>query len=249
MALLLLNLLIILILTRSIFIYLIRYDLNLNLSRISFIKLLVTPRTLPVKKNSFIKFLNLRYILTSLFSIPLAIFTTIFILNEGVFQSVIFTYLVTLLLIILSVNDLIYFEISASITRVLVMLAILFNILGALTNLLDFKTFALGTLDNLITGVVFSIIFYLIVRLTKEKGMGEGDIFLFMFIGLIFGWKLGLISITLTLLYASLFGLTLAILKRKFKNILIPLVPFISLGFITTLALGKEISLFLFPFL
>ncbi len=234
--------------SRYLYILILRDDITFQISRKNILPLFKLLSPILVKKRAYQRTLNYKYILVELITILNSILLYFALLNLSLL-TILFLFISFYILSFLLTHDIIYFEIPSQTTRVLVILAILINILVIFIGQTQELFLKLGTIDNLITGVITGLIFYLIVKLTKEKGMGTGDIYLFMFIGLVFGWKLTLISITSTLLIASISGIIFTVFNKKLKNILIPLVPFITIGFLITLAFGNDISQTLFPFL
>ena len=86
-------------------------------------------------------------------------------------------------------------------------------------------------LYSLLSGVICFIIMYLIKlmgdAIFKKESMGGGDIKLMFVIGLVLGWKVGLLSIFL----GSLIGLPISIIVLKLKKTnIIPFGPLLSMG-------------------
>ena len=71
----------------------------------------------------------------------------------------------------------------------------------------------------------------------KKDALGGGDIKLYIFIGLLLTYQLGLLSIFL----ASLFGLIYGIIFLKQRDKYIPLVPFISLAVFLSYLYGQAL--------
>lgn len=92
--------------------------------------------------------------------------------------------------------------------------------------------------ENLIGAVILGLIFQLIVLLTKEKGLGQGDVRIAIICGLLIGSSNLILWLYITVFTALIFGLILAYKKRKFKGLKIPFVPFMVLGSIVTILLS-----------
>lgn len=105
---------------------------------------------------------------------------------------------------------------------------------------LIFKNVELGQVDNLLIGLIFWAVTYILVKVSKEKGLGEGDVDIMGIVGLSLGWPYSLISIFFTLLTGGVFSLILAMLVKKFRDVLVPLVPFIFLGFLIVIGFGED---------
>ena len=83
-------------------------------------------------------------------------------------------------------------------------------------------------MDGLSGGLILGCFFLLIVLITKEKGMGLGDVYLFILMGLLVGIKYIYWALLITIFGAIIFSLIKNKgLKQKSK---ISLVPFIFLG-------------------
>lgn len=84
--------------------------------------------------------------------------------------------------------------------------------------------------NNLIAALILGILFTLIVVISKEKAMGQGDIRIAIIVGLIIGSVNLLPWSYITIFSALLFGSILAIKARKIKGLKIPFAPFMVLG-------------------
>ena len=84
--------------------------------------------------------------------------------------------------------------------------------------------------QNLLGGVTLGAIFQLLVLLTKEKGLGQGDVRIAIISGLLVGFD-GLIPwLYITIFSSLLYGIIIAIKRRKFRGLKIPFVPFMVFG-------------------
>lgn len=149
----------------------------------------------------------------------------------------------------LSIFDLFTFSIPSIAVKWFLGLAIVTNIVVLISRMIDPASFEftnLGTPGNLIAGVVGGLAVYALVYFTNEKGIGAGDMYLAIIIGLLLGWPAGLSAFYAIVFSATGVGLTYAVVKRKFKGLIIPLVPFIAFGFMVALVWGQEIHSFLF---
>lgn len=106
--------------------------------------------------------------------------------------------------------------------------------------------FTSALLPNLIVGIVFAIATTFLVLTTRQKAMGLGDILLFAALGVSLGWPLGLVGLEITILTAAVVGIALAFIKRKFRGLLVPLVPFIFLGWLGALVFGQQVLTLLY---
>lgn len=108
-------------------------------------------------------------------------------------------------------------------------------------NLLAGQPFFLMLIGGLIGWLFFLVQYFL----TKKKGLGEGDLRLGLFIGIMFGWPKILIVLFTSYLVGGLIAFFLLILRRKKLSSPIPLGPFLALGSLITLFFNEEIITFL----
>lgn len=89
--------------------------------------------------------------------------------------------------------------------------------------------------QNLLGGVALGSIFQLLVLLTKEKGLGQGDVRIAIICGLILGFNNLIPWLYITIFTALAYGVALAVKRKKFKGTKVPFVPFMILGIIGTI--------------
>ncbi len=99
--------------------------------------------------------------------------------------------------------------------------------------------------NSLIYGIImalfFAIFFQSLIRLTKGKGMGGGDVKLGAFMGLTLGFPNGVLALFLGFLTGALVSLGLVFFgKKKFKQT-IPFGPFLVAGSLIALFWGQQI--------
>lgn len=88
---------------------------------------------------------------------------------------------------------------------------------------------------------VLGMFFYLLILVTRGKGMGGGDLKLGVFLGLAFGFPYSLVVLMLSFLLGSLFGISSILAGKKKFGQTIPFGPFLSLGGIISIFWGSEI--------
>lgn len=99
--------------------------------------------------------------------------------------------------------------------------------------------FAQNYVDGLLGGLILGGFFLLIVLATKEKGMGLGDVYLFILMGLLVGINYIYWALLITVFGAIIFSFVkYKGFKRKSK---ISLVPFIFFGCYMTLLIKQVI--------
>lgn len=141
-------------------------------------------------------------------------------------------------LIYFAVYDYQYWEIDLTSIIVCLIFACLVNIL-----IYFFPLPLLGEpLTNILAGLIGGGVIWAIVILTKGGGMGEGDIFIFGYIGLLLGLQGLFFAFMITVLSGSLVGLVVALRQRKLKGVLIQFVPFIAFGAITVFLFKPELT-------
>lgn len=95
---------------------------------------------------------------------------------------------------------------------------------------------------NSIFGMAFgALFFFLIVYLSKGKGMGIGDVKLIGALGLLFGWPDILVIIMLAFIIGSIYSLALMLFKKKKFRDKVQFGPFISIGVILTFYFGFQL--------
>lgn len=152
-------------------------------------------------------------------------------------------------LLYLSIYDIFTYSVPTLVIQWGLGLAILVNVLFlGLTQLgaINISALPFGRIDNLLAGVFAALGFTLVIKLTKEKGLGSGDVVLAAIVGLLLGWPEAVSALYVMLISAALVGLAWALYKQKFKGAIIPLVPFIALGFMVAYVWGIPIFNLLF---
>ena len=92
--------------------------------------------------------------------------------------------------------------------------------------------------NNMLGALILGSIFQLIVLMSKEKALGQGDVRVAIITGLLIGYTNILTWLYITIFTALIYGLILAYKKKKFKDLRIPFVPFMALGNILILLLA-----------
>ncbi|WP_278599799.1 prepilin peptidase [Clostridium tertium] len=158
-------------------------------------------------------------------------------LRFGLSLSFVFYSLLTSLLIVISYIDLDSKYIYSSTTILGVVLAAIYIVVGLYT-----KDISLS--NNVLGGAIGYGIIYLIVVITK--GMGQGDAEVAGVCGLFIGIKGILVCLFIAVVLGGLVAAIILIFKLKEKKSEIAFSPYISIGSIVYILLGKEIlSLYL----
>jgi prepilin signal peptidase PulO-like enzyme (type II secretory pathway) len=94
---------------------------------------------------------------------------------------------------------------------------------------------------QLLKGLAFGFILFLLFYLFFPKGIGFGDVKLAGAIGLFLGFKLTILAILLSFFSGAIVGLLLIALGKKTMKDPIPFGPFLALGAIASLFFGEYI--------
>ena len=146
-------------------------------------------------------------------------------------------------LVFLAYFDFKKMEVHATISLILIVVLLLLNLGIYISSGSDGFVFIgenwrYSPYQNFISTIILGSIFLLIFLLSKEKGLGEGDIRIAIIIGLIIGFQNVLLWSYITVFSALIYGLILAFKKRKLKGLKIPFVPFMTLGCIVVILLS-----------
>ena len=107
-----------------------------------------------------------------------------------------------------------------------------------------FKVEYIPLLWSFLTGGLIGGFFLSLIIITKGKGMGGGDVKLGFFLGLVLGFRSGLLAVMLSFLLGALVSLFLIFAGKKHFGQSIPFGPFLAAGSLTALFFGKEILSF-----
>ena len=91
------------------------------------------------------------------------------------------------------------------------------------------------------SGLIVSAPIFLIYFLSRERAMGQGDVYLSAIIGFLLGWKAGFIALYIAFVTGAIFGVLMILFhKKKFKS-KVAFGPFIIIGTITMIVWGERI--------
>lgn len=97
-----------------------------------------------------------------------------------------------------------------------------------------------GILANVVCGVVVGGLFY-VVSIVTEGQIGKADGLLLGVMALALGFWRSLSFLMLCFIYAFVAALVLVVIFHKKKKTRMPFVPFMLLGYITILVLGRNV--------
>lgn len=156
-----------------------------------------------------------------------------------------FYFSVSTLLLYLAIFDLIYMMVPVRpITR-----GLFFNVIIQL--LIAGMIFAgfiyqdssqnLANLSNIAGFFFLYLLIYLLIIITKEKGIGSGDADIMGLVGLSIGLQSSVVFLFLTIFIGAFIGVLYSIKIGKLKGVMIPMVPLIILGYSIALGFSSEI--------
>lgn len=155
-----------------------------------------------------------------------------------------------LFLLYSAIYDLLTMTIEGGITSVFLLVSLILSIVLNILNLLGVKQVeALTTLahpEHLLAALVGAVALWLLIRISNQRAMGEGDIYIVAIMGLYLG-GLGLgFALYMAVVVGGIFGVLYALKLGKLKGILVPFVPFLLIGSSLSIMLGKELIQILF---
>jgi prepilin signal peptidase PulO-like enzyme (type II secretory pathway) len=170
-------------------------------------------------------------------------------INLEVLTALVIQFVAATLILYLAIYDLLTFTIPARGANLFVLFAVVVNVIILAVRLFfpnQLTFLGYGEVDNLVSGLIAGAFVWGLILVTKQKGIGSGDLYLAVVIGLMLGWP-GIISaFYVMILMATAVGLVYAYQKKRFKGLLVPLVPFIGLGYLAAVVWGQAIFGFLF---
>lgn len=129
-------------------------------------------------------------------------------------------------------------DISITIMGILLMINLsVFIIKGYTAELSIFNNWIYSPYQNILSTLILGSIFQLIVLISKEKALGQGDVRIAIITGLLIGYHNLIIWTYITVFSALIYGLIIGFKQKKFKGLKIPFVPFMVLSAITILML------------
>ncbi len=175
-----------------------------------------------------------------------ACFTFVFLVNGQILiqslnilnlTSFVFNLFVVSVLIVITVYDLKWGLIPDKIVIPASIVAFIFQLVFNLFIIFNYQLLIL----NLAVAFGIALFFFLIIWLTRGRGMGGGDFKLSIFIGLSLGWPLALVATFLGFLTGALGAVMLILLGKKSFKQTVPFGPFLALGSLLAIVYGKWI--------
>lgn len=165
------------------------------------------------------------FLFFKLVSAPLLVIQPIFWLATGI------------LLLILALADLFYGVVLVNIVWVGSAMTILYRLI-----LWSYGSYQIGDLVNSIwMAFTFYGFFWLLWRLTRGRGMADGDMYGALYMGLLLGWPNGLVAMIGSFVLGAIAGIILIITGLRSRKDVVPFVPFMIAATIAALLWGDYI--------
>jgi len=152
-------------------------------------------------------------------------------INWQIFEIFIFYIITFTFLTAIFFYDLLYKEIPDRFSIPAIAIAIAGGLLLSLT----------PPLSMLIGGIGIFAFFALQFVISKGKWIGGGDLRLGALMGILLGWKLGLIALIAAYLFGSVVSIILLLKKKATRKSTIPFGPFLVIGIIIAIFYGNQI--------
>ena len=176
-----------------------------------------------VKKEEFRKLIYIGIV------VNLIIYVWLYI-NYGMAQKFIQIAFLTIMLSLVTIIDMKYNVIPNSITAIILIFGVLFNLLNN----------EISSSSMLIGFFVISLPLFFIAIILKDS-MGGGDIKLMAVSGVFLGWQNIILAFLIGSLVGSLVSIILILLRKINKNEMIPYGPFLAMGIYTSSLYGDVI--------
>lgn len=178
----------------------------------------------------FVWWIGVGFLFFQLVSAPLVVVQPIFWLMTGT------------LLAILALADLFYGVVLLPVVWIASGLVVVYRL-----TLLHYGAYQFVDLQNsiLLSGIFYAV-FWLLWKLTKGKGMADGDMYVALYMGLLLGWPRGVVALINSFILGALVGVFLIVTKLRSRHDTVPFVPFMVAAIIISLAWGEKIIHFLY---
>lgn len=165
------------------------------------------------------------FVFFRLVSAPLTVVQPMFWLFTGV------------ILLILFLSDLFYGVVLMNIVWVGVGTTILYRLVLAYFGAYQSMDMYL----SLLTGIGFFAFFWSLWKLTKGRGMADGDMYVALYMGLLLGYPKGFVALMGSFILGAVIGVLLIVTKIRGRKDTVPFVPFMVMAILITLLFGNQI--------
>lgn len=90
--------------------------------------------------------------------------------------------------------------------------------------------------------------FWLLYKITRGRGMAEGDMYVALYMGILLGWPRALVSLLLSFILGATISVGLLVLKIKTRKDTVPFAPFMVLASVISLVWGSALWSWLYGF-
>lgn len=173
----------------------------------------------------FVWWLGMGFWFFKLVSAPLTIIQPGFWLLTGIF------------IVIMGLADLFYGVVLVSVVWVASIVTLIYRFV-----LLHYREYQVADIKlSLLSAALFYGFFWLLHKLTKGRGMADGDMYVAMYVGLLLGWPRGLVAMILSFILGAVVGVSLIATGIKTRKDSLPFVPFLMTASVIALIWGTSI--------
>ncbi len=177
-------------------------------------------------------------------SLGILTFKTFYYSTLDIYTVLTYLILVSLFLTLtfLAYYDFKKMEVHTTVSFILMIVLVLLNITlfllnGSDSEILILERWGYTPYNNMLGTLTLGSIFQLVVLISKEKALGQGDVRIAIITGILIGINNLIYWSYITIFTALIYGLILAYREKKFKGLKIPFVPFMVLGIIVLILL------------
>ena len=101
-------------------------------------------------------------------------------------------------------------------------------------------------LNSLLMAAGFFGFFWVLHKVTRGKGMAEGDMYAALYMGMLLGWPKGMVAMMASFILGAVVGIGLIMTGIRGRKETVPFVPFMVAGMVLTLLWGETIGRLIF---
>lgn len=98
--------------------------------------------------------------------------------------------------------------------------------------------------SSMIVAIAFYTFFWILWKITKGRGMAEGDMYIALYMGLLLGWPKGIVAMIGSFILGAVIGIILIVGKIRSRKDTVPFVPFMIVAMVIALLWGEQIIRF-----
>lgn len=133
-----------------------------------------------------------------------------------------FWLITAVLLVILALADLFYGIVILNIVWIGSVLTLVYRLI--LWHYGAYQTIDLS--NSLLLAGAFFAFFWMLWKMTKGRGMADGDMYVALYMGLLLGWPKGMVAMIMSFVIGAVVGIVLIATKIKGRHDSVPFVPF-----------------------